>query len=147
MTLVLRVVSKKDTGVTTNVTTDTTTAVSVVSVVAIVGSRNYHNYDNLKQYVDQWIKVNGPIKTIVSGGAKGVDTLARRYATEHNINLVEFYPDWSTYGEAAGMIRNTDIINHATHVIAFPSRNGKGTQDSIRKSLKQGKPIYAYYID
>jgi len=89
--------------------------------LAIVGSRDYCDYDNFKIHVDQYITSIGIIlEEIVSGGAKGADSLAERYAKEHGIKMVIYEPDWESYGKKAGIMRNTDIINHATHVIAFP---------------------------
>jgi hypothetical protein len=46
----------------------------------------------------------------------------------------------------AGLLRNTDIINESTHVIAFPNDKGSGTQDSIRKAQKLGKIVKVIYI-
>ncbi len=116
--------------------------------LAIVGSRNYHNYEEFKQHIlNMLIIENLSIEEIISGGAAGADKLAERLAAEYQIPLKVFEPDWKKYGRAAGPLRNQQIIENCTHVIAFPSVQGKGTQDSIRKAQLLGKPIKIIYID
>lgn len=44
-------------------------------------------------------------------------------------------------------MRNTDIVNECTHMIAFPSVNGKGTQDSIGKAKENDKVIEVFEYD
>ena len=116
--------------------------------LAIVGSRNYHNYEEFKQNILNILTVdNLSIGEIISGGASGADKLAERFAAEYQIPIKVFKPEWKKYGKAAGPLRNQQIIEECTHVIAFPSVQGKGTQDSIRKAQLLGKPIKIIYID
>ena len=130
--------------------------------LGIVGSRNFHNYEDFKKciikIVREWSgemsneekssngEISNKIEVIVSGGAVGTDTMAERFAQEMGIQTQIFKPDWSQ-GRHAALLRNTDIVNHSTHVIAFPARTGRGTQDSIRKSQKRGVPLKVLYID
>jgi len=47
----------------------------------------------------------------------------------------EIHPaEWKKYGRQAGPLRNTKIIESCKRVVAFPSKQGRGTQDSIRKA-------------
>jgi len=119
--------------------------------LAIVGSRNFNDYENFKKAVfkvlEQWSFKIEDITNIVSGGAPGADTLAEKFAKEYKINTIIYKPNWNLYGKRAGILRNTDIINSSTHVIAFPSRYGKGTQDSIRKAEINKLTIKILYID
>ena len=60
------------------------------------------------------------IRKIISGGARGVDTIAKNYTlVNRNIRLEEFIPNWKKYGRSAGIIRNGDIIKASNLVIAF----------------------------
>jgi len=43
---------------------------------------------------------------LVSGGAKGADTLAERFAKELGIDCEVFLADWNKHGKAAGFIHN-----------------------------------------
>lgn len=119
--------------------------------LTIVGSRNYNDYTQFKNVINETLKKWNykitDIEKIISGGAKGADSLAEKFAKENNIILTIYQPDWKTFGKAAGIMRNTDIINDCTHVIAFPSHQGSGTQDSIRKAKKDNKIIEVFWID
>jgi hypothetical protein len=103
--------------------------------LGIVGYRKFNDYKKFKQLVDDYIKEIGIPVLIVSGGAKGVDTMAEQYAKEHNIQTQIFLPDWDTYGKKAGIMRNTDIVNASTHILALPdAKKSIGTFDSINKA-------------
>tara|TARA_R100001163_G_scaffold64680_1_gene59504 strand:- start:3973 stop:4362 length:390 start_codon:yes stop_codon:yes gene_type:complete len=119
--------------------------------LAIVGSRNYKNWNEFKVKVEETLKIwdiiPDQIETIVSGGASGADTLAQLWASKNKIPMTIYPPDWNKHRRAAGPIRNTLIIKDATHVIAFPSKSGFGTQDSISKAKSQGKPLKIHKID
>lgn len=120
--------------------------------VALVGSRNYVDYDIFKQNVDATLERWGltpECVVVVSGGAKGVDTLAERYAKECTATAAAmvFKPDWDTHGKKAGILRNADIIDAAEYCIAFPSHSGKGTQDSIKRANAKKIPTEVFWID
>lgn len=115
--------------------------------LAIIGSRNFTDKTFFNNKISEWIAKYGKPNRIISGGAKGADSLAADYAKARHIELIIYFPDWLQYGKSAGPIRNTLIINHCTHVLAFPSKNGVGTQDSLQKAEKLGKNITVYFID
>ncbi len=113
--------------------------------LAIVGNRDYHNYEMIKEKVD-YIRGQMVITEIVSGGAPGVDALAKRYATENKLQYTEFPADWEKYGKAAGPLRNTQIVEYSDFVIAFPQGKSPGTRDTIAKAEKEGKLIMVYEL-
>lgn len=84
--------------------------------VAIIGSRTFTNYQLLK---DKCLRVLSKSKnvTIISGGAKGANSLAERFATEFKLPIIVVKADWQTHGRSAGMIRNNQVLSFATHVI------------------------------
>jgi len=104
--------------------------------VAVIGSRGFDDYELVKTALS-------PLKItlLVSGGAKGADSLGERYANENNIETLIFKPDWEKHGKAAGMIRNTDIVNNAETIIAFWDNSSKGTAHSIGIAKKMNKKI------
>jgi len=108
--------------------------------VAIVGSRNYNNYDEVCMGIidtlELWKVGINEINTIISGGANGVDTLAKKFAKEFDIQFLVFEAEWDKYGKSAGPKRNTLIVNNSTHVIAFVSKDSVGTWDTVRKAQK-----------
>ncbi|AYV78901.1 MAG: protein of unknown function DUF2493 [Edafosvirus sp.] len=115
--------------------------------VGIVGYRDYHNYNEFCKIIKEWILKNGNIDMIISGGCKGTDTLAEKYAKENNIPIKLFLPDWDKYGDSAGPIRNKEIVNSSTHLIALPSKKSKGTYTTIQMAKKKKIPIMEKCID
>lgn len=110
--------------------------------LGIIGSRSFLDYHLLEVTINQFINTcTNSITHIVSGGAKGADTLANRYAEEKNIEMIVFKPDWKKYGKRAGYIRNTDIIENSDIVIAFWDGISPGTKDSIDKALNLNKQV------
>ncbi len=107
--------------------------------LAIVGGRDYTNYEHFKTIVNDFVTEIGVPNEIISGGAKGVDTMASMWAKEHNIPIIELKPDWNKFGKRAGILRNTDIIDASTHVLALPTSKSIGTHDSINKAKNLNK--------
>ncbi len=109
--------------------------------LAIVGGRDYTDYPNFKAIVSKHIEKIGIPDEIISGGARGVDKFAEIYAAEVGISMVILKPEWDKHGKIAGLIRNTDIIERSTHVLALPTSKSRGTYDSIRKANDLNKSI------
>jgi len=106
--------------------------------IAIVGSRDFELYDKLVEYIKSKIDVS-EITVVVSGGAKGADTLAERFAKENNIPLTVVLPDWKKHGRAAGPLRNKIIVDIADIVFAFWDGKSKGTKSAITHTIKTSK--------
>jgi len=87
---------------------------------------------------------NGKPHVIVTGGARGADQLAEAWARRKGIHVVTLRPKRTrSRGEACAecLARNTDIVKMGTHLLAFPSELGSGTQDAIHKAIALGKPV------
>ncbi len=110
-------------------------------VLAIIGYRKFTDWSLFKETLKDYVIRYGMPTSIVSGGALGADSMAEKWAKRHKLPISILTPDWKRHGKAAGPLRNTDIINACTHVVAFPHEKGKGTQDSIRKAIASGKKI------
>lgn len=112
--------------------------------LAIVGSRTFTDYELLK---DSVFKLNiGKIDWIVSGGAKGADSLAARFSKDYNIQLIEYLPDWRKYGKRAGFIRNELIIKDADWVLSFWNGLSRGAAHSLGLAKKFKKPTTIIYF-
>ena len=110
--------------------------------IAIVGGRDFSDYTLLKESLLAYISIYRVPDNIVSGGAKGADTLAAQFATEMGIPLLVFKPDYQKYGRGATLVRNTQIIENSNVVFAFWDGESKGTKDSITKAKKLQKELY-----
>jgi predicted Rossmann fold nucleotide-binding protein DprA/Smf involved in DNA uptake len=113
--------------------------------IAIVGSRDFTDLEKVEQEVLKRVSIE-KIEKVVSGGAKGADTLARKFAEKYNIPLSEFLPDWGKFGRGAGPMRNTLIVENSDIVFAFPTKDSKGTRDTIRKAQEKGKIVKVFEI-
>ena len=110
--------------------------------IAIVGGRDFSDYELLKTKLTEFIRENNESEhSIVSGGAKGADALAEKFASETNLEIIVFKPDYKRYGRGATIVRNTQIIENADVVFAFWDGKSKGTFDSIKKAEKSGKKL------
>jgi hypothetical protein len=106
--------------------------------LAVVGSREFDNYELLSKELD-YIRTKKDITMIVSGGAKGADLLARRYAEENGIELLVLEPDWERFGNIAGYLRNVEIWDNSDFGVAFWNGESKGTKHSFDIAKKQKK--------
>ena len=102
-------------------------------IVAIIGSRDLWVEDFEKYLPDG-------VEEIVSGGARGIDTAARKYAQEKGIKLKEFFPDYATHGHRAPLLRNLEIIDYSDLILAFWDGKSRGTKFVIDHCKKKGKP-------
>ena len=101
-------------------------------------SRTLH-IENLKYYLPD------DTTEIVSGGAKGVDADAKEYATQNQIPITEFLPDYQRYGRGAPLKRNIQIIDYADIVLAVWDGKSRGTKFVIDQCKKKNIPLRIIY--
>lgn len=137
--------------------------------IMAAGSRSYNNYIELKTTIDGVLtalsvanntKYN-PI--IISGKAKGADTLGEKYANECGYAIEEYpakwkdleatpckveYNQYGAYNCLAGMNRNKDMVNVSDIVFMFHDGKSKGTADDLKLVKKYDKQyVYVNYND
>ena len=110
--------------------------------MAVVGSRNFTDYE----LVRQWVQMNVP-DMVVSGGARGADTIAADVADELDIPVTVYRPEWNRHGKSAAFIRNQQIVDAATEMAAFfgPSGPTPGTSDAIERAQAKGIPVHIFF--
>ena len=81
---------------------------------------------------------------IISGMAKGADSLAISYADEHKLTKILFPANWKAYPRIAGLLRNRDMLNIATHLIAFWDGKSSGTKHMIDIAKEKGIPVWVF---
>lgn len=112
--------------------------------IGVIGSRSFLDYELLEKTLNK-ILDRTQISSIISGGAKGADSLAEKYAQLNNIDVTIFKPDWSL-GKGAAAIRNIKIVENSDIIIAFWDGVSKGTKMTIgmatSKNVKVLKVIY-----
>jgi len=111
--------------------------------IAIIGSRDFSNYDLLTKTLEH-LKPN--ITQVISGAARGADSLGEQWAKENQIDTLIFPANWGLYGKRAGFIRNEDIIKNCDCCIAFWDGKSKGTAHSISLCKKLNKSYEVVYV-
>jgi predicted Rossmann fold nucleotide-binding protein DprA/Smf involved in DNA uptake len=105
----------------------------------VAGGREFNDYELLKTEVMRFILENdgrpGDI-SIVSGKARGADTLGERFANEWGFPVIEMPADWNKNGKAAGPIRNEEMAKIASHCIVFWDGKSSGSGHMIRTAKK-----------
>lgn len=127
--------------------------------IGIVGSRQYTNKERVSHIIDMAIKEFGHENlTIVSGGARGADTLGKNVALEKQLTYEEYNPAHENHNEYSVLPerffnkpynpgnyfeRNSLIAESVDYLIAFVPEGVKsnGTMDTVRKVKKLGKPV------
>lgn len=112
--------------------------------VAVIGSRTFDDKEMLYKYLSTR---KDKIKVIVSGHARGADSLAEQFAIDYGIPYLVFPalwhdPETGIFSKGAGMRRNAWIIRNSDVIIAFMQKGGsRGTQNSIDTAKMMGKPV------
>ena len=106
--------------------------------VAIVGSRDITV--NIAPFVP------AEATEIISGGARGVDSLAEQYAREHGIPFTLVKPEYKLLGKHAPLARNVEIVKRAELVIAIWNGKSKGTKNTIQTAKELGRQVRVYLI-
>ena len=105
--------------------------------VGVIGSRGL-TVNNLEKYLPM------EVTAIVSGGARGIDNCAAKWAQKNNIELIEFLPEYNRFGRSAPLRRNITIIDNSDIVLAFWDLKSRGTAFVIKKCMEQGVPVRIY---
>jgi hypothetical protein len=79
--------------------------------------------------------------SIVSGMARGADSLGVRFAKEHDVTLHMFPADWDKHGKSAGHRRNRKMGDAADGLLAFWDGKSKGTEGMIQYMKSLGKQV------
>ena len=85
---------------------------------------------------------------VIEGEARGADTMAREWATRNRLPTERYPADWKTYGDAAGPIRNKQMLDEGRPglVVAFHRSlaTSKGTADMVRQARARGIEVQVY---
>ena len=111
--------------------------------VIVAGSRDFGDYRLMSAVLDR-LELT-PSDEIVSGHARGADSLGERYAAEHGIPLKLFPAEWDKYGKRAGYLRNKAMAEYASAgegmLVAFPVGESRGTRMMIRLAEEAGLEV------
>ena len=108
--------------------------------IIVAGGRNFNDYKLLSEKLDYFFSRLNQIQ-IVCGEAKGADSLGKKYATEHGIEVLSFPAEWNKYGKTAGFRRNEQMAQTADALVAFWDGESHGTKHMIDIMRQLGKPV------
>lgn len=114
----------------------------------VAGGRDFSNYAQLKSILDRFVKKHNDSEiVIISGNARGADSLGERYAAETEIRVEKYPADWGQHGKKAGFIRNAEMAKVADVLIAFWDGQSRGTKHMIEQMRKLQKSVYVFDYD
>ena len=116
----------------------------------VAGSRSFSDYDlmceTLDKLLSRYTQMCVPI-CIVSGGARGADKLAERYAIEHDYQLEVFPADWDKFDKSAGYRRNRQMMwyisqqNRSCGCVCFWDGKSRGTALNFELAKEFNVPL------
>ena len=108
--------------------------------LVICGNSKFYDYSWLENQLDSWVELYTYPDMIIIGGASGVDYLAERWADNQNIPLAVYSEAWqsprpnseldSGRPEAVATLAK-EMLEHATHMLAFPGPDSVWTKRMI----------------
>lgn len=115
----------------------------------IAGGRDFKDKQRLYQETDEFIDTFDKYKQteIVSGMARGADSIAIEYAKDKKLDLHEMPADWDGLGNSAGYRRNEEMADYADALIAFWDGKSKGTKHMIDIACKKGLNVKIIYTN
>ena len=113
----------------------------------IAGSREYTGW----RLVDRAVKrsgfdINLEEDVIVSGAARGIDTVGEVWAEDMGLPVVRFPAKWETLGKSAGRRRNEEMAKYADALIAIWDGRSAGTKHMIDAATDEGLEVFVYYV-
>ena len=116
--------------------------------ILVCGGRDYRDVDKLYCALDSVVDKHGlwhpdypnncvsQDLLIVSGGARGADSLARDWAGERGGRTNEYLPNWNKYGLRAPSIRNEYIFEHEKVNLVQAFGYDANSEDLVRRAQK-----------
>lgn len=123
--------------------------------LVVVGSSRFYDFSIIEEAMDLWTTEEAHPDLIITGGASGVDYLAERWADNNNTPFAVFSEEWNAprsgledEGRAAAPTSLTNqLLEVATHVLAFPSKTSKWTTVVVAMAEAMGIPVKVVNIE
>jgi hypothetical protein len=109
--------------------------------VIVAGGREFCDYVLLRDTLDRILPHKTKKVVIISGCARGADTLGERYAGERGLECRKFPAQWDLYGKSAGYKRNAQMAENADACVCFWGGSSSGTQHMINIATDKGLQV------
>jgi len=115
--------------------------------IIIAGGRDYTDVSAMEVgFLKHFNKYRNDQVEIVSGMARGADSVGVELAMKYDLVVHEYPALWHMYGRSAGYKRNVHMAENATHLLAFWDGMSKGTEHMINIAKRMGlKTIIVKY--
>jgi len=123
----------------------------------IAGSRGYEHYNIMALYslfqdaakllsFDVHDSVDREKLTIISGGARGVDSAGECWAGYMSLPFQLYAAQWDDLGKRAGYVRNAEMAEACDAAVLIWDGESKGTSHMRDLLVKAGKPFVLMYV-
>jgi len=124
----------------------------------VSGSRSITNYDLITSVLNSM----KDIECIIEGGARGVDSLAKKWALENNIKCIEVPAKWDDmsppvkkkynrygkeYNALAGFKRNEEMVKLGDTLLVFWDGHSPGTKHMIKTAKNYGRNVILILVN
>lgn len=120
--------------------------------ICIAGGRDFTDYKFMELSILKYITEHYNIKffkeecVVISGTARGADTLGERFGIRYCKSIKRYPAQWDKFGKSAGYRRNIEMAKESDIVFIFWDEVSKGTQHMITicKQLNKELVIFNY---
>ena len=106
----------------------------VIMKLMVAGSRSIDKFD-LEKHIPKEVTM------IITGGARGIDALAEKYADKKHLSKLILRPQYEIYGRYAPLKRNEQMIELCDMALVIWDGKSKGTDYTINYANKMGKKV------
>src|ERR1700758_2680877 len=107
--------------------------------VGVTGGRAYRDYHAVQKAL---AKVSARFDiTVVHGDADGADAWARIWCERTGTPQMKYPAEWKKYGDAAGTLRNQQMVAEAGIQLLLSFPGGSGTRDMTDRCLLANIPV------
>lgn len=119
-------------------------------IICVTGGRDFNDQLFVYNVLDVIHSIEN-ITLLVHGAARGVDTLAARWATKNCIIHTDkkYVAEWEKFGKAAGAIRNAKMLKSEAIELLVKFPGGNGTANCFNLANKIGiltLDVEEYYL-
>ncbi len=114
--------------------------------VIVAGGRNFKKYQVVEDAIKDAISKGLQITQVVSGGARGVDTMGETWAVKNGVDIKRFPAEWDKYGVSAGPIRNAKMAEYGEALILIWDGVSSGSKNMLLQAKNRNLKIFLFCL-
>lgn len=113
--------------------------------VLVYGGRDFTWEDSIFEWMDYtFADWDADELTVISGMARGADTLGLEWAKRNGYKTLMFPANWKMHGKSAGFLRNKQMLEEGVPDYAIEFPGGRGTAHMRSLLDKAGVEVFEY---